>query len=349
MNRRLPIVVAVIVALTLSSALIWATRRPPEPSYLGKPATYWVDRQFNGGVRGYPDTKPFEAMGVAAAPYIAAGLRARNSWRQSDRYAAIYRSVPAPLRKRLPPPRPLEGGGASLSLQASMLLARLRPAVDPALPALGQDRNALVRQAVVVLAANEAANDRLAPGLLFAAATDPARSVREIAARAAAGLTDSAIPGAIAALDRRTRGDSRAAVYRRTLAAIEWLAWRGPRAGAALPELKVLALVDDKQIPVAAMRAIVRIERRPETLACVLNELTDTGALPRRLRAIAALGKCGPQVVEAAPILVKLWKAQADARSSSALDRPSTVQLRRAVAESLKQIAPEVAAREGIR
>ena len=346
MNRRGWIIVGVSAALAVAAAtgLIWGQRLPPEPSFEGKPATYWIDRILDGSMGDYSDTSVFRDMGMAAEPYVVAALRRRNGWRQSQGYAKLRAWLPRHLRAQLPGPRTLPPNDMRLPMQAAAALLQIGNC-GRFLPSLAHDPNVLVRRTAFWLAGSGVWRGPLPAPMLFAGVKDSDAMVRQLAVAGSRSLDDTVIPLLITALDDNDGAGKGQRVPVRAEAARE-LGLRGERARAAVPKLEGLLQVRPRDTRMCALIALARIDHRHDRLAALINEL-DT-LPPERLEIVSAIGVCGTAAAEAAPTLVKVWKAEAEAAGSSASDASFARLVRRAVVEALKRIAPDVAAREGI-
>ena len=148
MNRRRWMIGLAVVALGLTVGLSLRDQRPTEPSYQGKPATYWMKQLFD---RPYGDSaaanyQALAKMGVAVEPYAVAALKKVPWWRQDPRYAQTLGRLPRFIRDQLPsPPTPEEfNDGDRRSRVVQQILHNLGPALDSFLPSLARDRSILV-------------------------------------------------------------------------------------------------------------------------------------------------------------------------------------------------------------
>ncbi len=342
----------IVAALALAGGLLWGSRPSPEPSYQGKPASYWATRALDQTPFPLPaSTDPFQTMGVAAAPAIVAALREKNSWRHKPIYARFHAQLPSLLQRRLPPPLPPNDSGFGhdsgfgLAFLAGRVFQRFGVGLDPLLPSLVSDRNVLVRRAAAHLLVASPADARVASKLVFAALRDRDPIVRLFAVAAARRADESAIPLLIQNLSNQDRVRSNEVIYLRAAAADQLGLW-GARATSAVPQLRQLSGDLDEETRTRAMVALLRIERDHAMLNPLLNELRRAGNSQIRVRIIGALGELGPDAREAAPALVDIWKRKSEYLSDPT-DRMATY-LSESIAKSLKQIAPDVAAREGI-
>ncbi len=382
MKRRWWKLGLILAVGVVAGGVVWTWRQPPEPSYQGKSATEWIELQLSEGFRFNPDVdKAFAAMGPAAEPYVVTALRHRNSWRQSPRYAKLFRSLPWFARKRLPMPPPqwnTRGDNWSVAGQA---LRAMGPGLDSYLPSLARDGNVQVRRAAAVLLDAAPGDARVARRLILSALADPDAEVRFLALGATPRLDDSVIPLLIGFLEK-ARSTNTYELGALGMAA-QQLGRRGIQARAAVPALTKLLGDNNEHLRLRAKLALLEIERRPEVLASVVNELSAANDFSAQLAILESLGRLGPDARAAVPTLVNLWRMASDQmrepERALSLGGPGVVAVKAAAGPSdpikaddqgakerraaqaswtgafrvacercLKQIAPEVAVREGI-
>ena len=121
------------VALTVALGRLALKTHRPEPSYLGKPVSFWVIDGFtwSPGKGRPPAESAFRSMGSNAVPFVIATL-AKTDGPFQQIYLRCYPKLPAKLRAQLPHPTPAD----AIRNRAILALALLGPSAKAAIPAL---------------------------------------------------------------------------------------------------------------------------------------------------------------------------------------------------------------------
>lgn len=260
---RKPTTLALTAAIVSALAALWlAAPRPKEPTFDGKPLSYYLDKQTYGELRTERDARDsIRDFGTNAVPSLIAILDARES-RFKARVRSLlagqrlirFRSAPLVVRQR----------------QAALACAELGPMAAPAIPSLTRfvDHPEIAPAAIAALAMIgpvtfplltnalsggipaariEAAGDlrymlprEQAVSPLLRALRDPLPGVRANAAGSLGFLgrhPHSVVPALLACL-----GDIDLSV--RT-SAVQALGWFGPSAHSAIPSLLALQREED--------------------------------------------------------------------------------------------------------
>jgi hypothetical protein len=144
MNKRLYIVLGILLIAAFSWAISQAVRQPREPVFDGKPLRYWLGARapqpitLSNGLawqRSYSAWLEQDTKDSDAVPFLIQVLK-RDRWLGAAYYRKrLWPKLPPSLQKRLPRP---PAGNSDARRNAAMLLAGMGPIAKSSVPTLIQ-------------------------------------------------------------------------------------------------------------------------------------------------------------------------------------------------------------------
>jgi HEAT repeats len=289
-----------------------------EPSYGGKPLSYWLTQlapevskgPFSWLVvpnEGLATEKirqaqiAIRAMGTNAVPFLLNKIR-REHWSGERLYGAIWQKIPLGLRQRLSPPRQFRNYGNPHS-QIVWALQTLNSDAVPALIAALRDSNSDVQITALAALGGFGTNADVAIPSLEKLAKHPNGFVRRWAiftlGRVGPKRTN-AIPTLIAALQDNEISPLPGSSARVRETAAEVLGQLGPQAQAARLELRKLLTDADAGVRREVAIALWRITGDRDVLPILIGQLKKNEDCKS---IIAVLGEMGPVAKPAVPAI----------------------------------------------
>jgi HEAT repeats len=346
-RKRSRIVFAGLVVAILG-IVAWTFLLPSEPSHNGKPFTLWLEEYSKENRSGTLDAEHLQAatalakMGDKAVPIIIRTLEKHDS-PMRNKYREIWPKLPAFIRPLFPKPN-YDSQQFSTDDAAQMLLL-LGTNILKQIPELLRSRNPAVREA----AAENLMWFPMKPrpstehflSLCVPCLKDSDAMVRMYAAVAIGNLGPSAsnaVPELIRALQNDQGVAKKNFTFYSRAAAANALRCIGPAAASSLPALTNLLPSADTYLRVQIASAVWHITSNESTALPIL--ISDGSKLDNYLKhsAFEPLEEMGPRAKAALPMLLN---ELTDSRNSG-----YNLNL---VTNALKSIAPEAAAKAGVR
>jgi HEAT repeat protein len=318
MKQRLKFLFAVIL-IAVAAASAWHLLHP-EPSYGGKPVSYWLQQKEMVTLDWQEVTKAFHEIGPRAVPYIVSSLTSGHS-RAAQRYLRVWTKSPGFVRGVLPAPRkPIS------DVTAVNAFVDIGPAVIPILTGLLKDNDEAVRYCAAWALESlkwRGHGETVEIAQLISGLADPSSRVRVAAASALARFGPEA-SAALVPLTTRVKKDADPFVR---AAAAQCLGKIGPAAKGAVPNLNDLLSDAEPYARMSAAIAIWRIDGNTNMLPRMLDELPKV-IWPVKWQIFEAMGEMGPAAYGSSAVLI--WELK---------DRNS--ETRQRAAEALWKIAPD--------
>ena len=315
-NRRIYVLVGIVTATMF--LVLFAHRSPPrpaEPTYQGKPLSYWAEQTWVQDLRGRRGVQALRAIGPEAVPFLLDDFKTPDSFLRRL-YRNAWPCLPGFLQRAIGPPNPDPGENMLIS-HVCFNLGVLGPAAVPKLTMALNDRHLDVRLACMWTLLDLKQEAAIAPRINRLLA-DPNAEVRICAALALGRFQPddtNSIPLLIDGL--KGAGVRVIQVDEVRMQAAEVLGRMGPKAQAAAPELQwVYKFVGYPAMRTATSSALWRIARDTNSAGFVMTELKQAvedgsaesyNTCDKILTAFAEVG--GPP--EAAPIIVSMVESPA--------------------------------------
>jgi HEAT repeat protein len=163
--RRKICIIAVAVGLPLLTAIVLLASMPKEPSYDGKPLSYWVNPPPNATSRNSRRQK----LDSRALPFLILTLQRRDGWIQES-YIKVAPRLPHWIQSSLPTSTPAWWFRSNAAALLGEMGTNSRPAIPGLIHVLEKDEHAWVRTlAAEALAKIDKSDERVKAALIEAA------------------------------------------------------------------------------------------------------------------------------------------------------------------------------------
>ena len=349
--------IMIVAGVAILSLFLAVLLRPREPTYQGKPLSYWAEQLWTPGAAEQDQARTaLRAIGPKAVPLLLGQIRRQNSL-SLRLYRDTWPRLPRTFRRVFPRPKPLD---EDLARRIGLAVGQIGAAAVPHLiPAL-EDRHDGVRLAAVVAMERIAPKSDTAVTAVARLLKDPSGLLRFSAVNALGRMRPNsvrAVPGLIGALRDGDMGPKPGSQVLVRANAARVLGRIGPRAKAAVPELARLVRATDQLDPriiytpsdsytvLQAAVALWRIDHNTNGLPFLIatvwkvargNAFSSFGSpnVPCFL-ALETLGQMGNSAQAAVPAILAI------VRTGGRLNSSMQTEILRAAQEALARIDPQ--------